>query len=106
MDNVGAPPTDLMAFQNSISTVRVSWTAPFGRYRVTADPGSVSVDTFSFSSRAITIQQPGVYNISVITLSQHYPGETVGPVEVTVRGKGNSLHQQLCQMVLFVLKEP
>ncbi len=78
-----------MAMQNDFATVRVSWTAPpGGRYRVIADPGDVSVNTSS-SPLAITIQQPGVYNISVMSFSQHYPGETVGPVEVTVRGEEN-----------------
>ncbi len=82
---VGAqPPTNVMAEQISLyGGVRVTWTAPPGRYLVTADPGGVSVDN-SFPSQIITIQQPGVYNISVMSFSQHYGG-TAGPVEVTVR---------------------
>ncbi len=85
---VGAPqpPTNLMAIQNGLNTVRFSWTAPpAGRYLVTADPGGVSVDN-AISPQTITIQQPGVYNISVLSFSQHY-GVTAGPVEFTVRGE-------------------
>ncbi len=76
-----------MAVQNGPRTIRVSWTAPpgGGRYRVTADPGGISVSTSS-SPLAIVILQLGVYNIRVMTLSQHIPG-TVGPVQVTVRSK-------------------
>ena len=76
-----------MAMQNGFETVRVSWIAPpgGGRYRVTADPGDTSVDT-SASPQTLFLQ-PGVYGIRVETLSQHLPGGTVGPVEVTVRGE-------------------
>ncbi len=78
-------PTNLMAIQNTLDTVLVSWTAPpSGRYRVTADPGGVSEDN-SESPQTITIQ-PGAYSITVMSLSQHYQ-ETAGPVEVTVRGE-------------------
>ncbi len=84
---VGAPqPTNLMAIQNGLNTVHVSWTAPSGgRYLVTADPGGVSEDTLLLSL-TITLQT-GVHNIMVTTISQHYPGGTAGPVEVTVRGE-------------------
>ncbi len=78
-----------MAVQNGIDgRVEVSWTAPSegGVYRVTADPGGISMDN-SFSPQAITNVQPGVYNFSVMTLSRHFPGGIVGPVEVTVRGE-------------------
>ncbi len=77
-----------MVMQNGFNIVQVSWTAlPGGRYRVIADPVGVSVDN-STSPQTITLLQPGVYNISVISFPQHY-GETatVGPVEVTVRGE-------------------
>ncbi len=87
MDNVGGPPTNLMAMQNGMDRVGVSWTAApgGGRYRVTVDPGGVSMDT-QLLSLTITLQ-PGVHNIMVTTISQHYPGGTAGPVEVTVIGE-------------------
>ncbi len=87
MDHVGAAPTNLMAMQNGMDSVLVSWTAApgGGTYRVTADPGGVSVD-IPLLSHTITLQ-PGVYNLMVMTISQHYPGGTAGPVEVTVRGE-------------------
>ena len=37
----------------------------------------------------VVIEQPGVYNISVVFRSQHLPGERSEPVEITVTGKGN-----------------
>ncbi len=82
-------PTNLMAVQTGFDRVNVSWTAPpVGTYHVTAHPGGFNVTT-SLLSQTITLQQPGVYSISVMSLSQHYPGGTTGPVEVTVRGGGN-----------------
>ncbi len=79
-------PTNLTAVQTGLNTVLVSWTAPpGGMYRVTADPGGVSVEN-SVSPQTITVQTHGVNNITVMTFSQHYPGGTLGPVEVTVRG--------------------
>ena len=79
-------PTNISAIQSDLDIVLVSWTPSGGeRYRLTADPGGVSIDT-SLSPQAITIQPPGIYNISVMLISQHYRG-TAGPVEVTVRGE-------------------
>ena len=88
IDMVGGSPTSLMAIQNGLDTVRVSWTAPpgGGRYRVTAVPGGMSVDSPASPLQALLLQ-PDVYGIRVETLSQHLPGGTVGPVEVTVRGE-------------------
>ena len=76
-----------MAIQDGLETVRVSWTAPpgGGRYRVTADPGGISIETL-VSPRILSLQ-PGVYDIQVETLSQHLPGGTVGPISVSVKGE-------------------
>ena len=91
---IGAdPPTNLMAEQNELGSVLVSWTAPSAPpamgYRVTLQPGNVSIDAPSFI--ATVNLQPGVYNITVVALSQHLPSEAVGPVEVLVRGKNSHI---------------
>ena len=80
-----------MIRQNGIGTVLVSWTPPSSPpigYRITTDSTdfSAGIDVaFSTTSHTITLQ-PGVHNIRMRTLSQHYPSEIVGPVEVTVKG--------------------
>ena len=63
--------------------------APSGGYRITVDSTDIStgIDTTS-SPHTITVPQPGVHSIHVVGLSQHLPSETVGPVEVTVKGQG------------------
>ena len=91
----GAPPTSLAAVQSGVGTVLVSWTAPpeppSGGYQiqavsaVSAQSASYSAPTGS-SSYNITVKQPGVYNVSLMGLSQHLPSERMGPVTVTVRG--------------------
>ena len=87
-----APPTNLSAQQTGLTAVLVSWTAPMaapsGGYRITVDSTDIStgIDTTS-SPHTITVPQPGVHSIRVVGLSQHLPSETVGPVEVTVRGQ-------------------
>ena len=91
----GASPTDLSAQQTGLTAVLVSWTAPMaapsGGYRITVDSTDIStgIDTTS-SPHTITVPQPGVHSIRVVGLSQHFPNETVGPVEVTVRGQGGT----------------
>ena len=88
----GASPTNLSAQQTGLTAVLVSWTAPMaapsGGYRITVDSTDTStgIDTTS-SPHTITVPQPGVHSIRVVGLSQHFPSETVGPVEVTVRGQ-------------------
>ena len=87
-----APPTNLFAQQTGLTAVLVSWTAPMaapsGGYRITVDSTDIStgIGTISFP-HTITVPQPGVHIIRVVGLSQHLPSETVGPVEVTVRGQ-------------------
>ena len=87
---IGAdPPTNIMATQNGFGSVRVSWTAPspppFVGYRVTADPGGVSVA--APSPPHTIVLQPGVYSIHVMSFPQDLSSEAVGPVEIIVRGE-------------------
>lgn len=86
----GDVPTDLAAEQAGLDTVLVSWSAPPAPpsqgYRITAEPGSVSI-TAIFSPHTIRLGQPGVYSIRVTSQSQHYPSEAVGPVQATLQGK-------------------
>ena len=81
-----------MAQQNGINSTLVSWTAPSPPpsmgYRITTDTtdSSTGIDVpSSATSRTISLQ-PGVHSIRMRSLSQHYPSEIVGPVQVTVKG--------------------
>ena len=90
----GAATTNLMAEQNGINSVLVTWTPPSPPpsmgYRITVDStdfsAGIGVTNSSATSRTISLQS-GVRNIRMRALSQHYPSEIVGPVEVTVKGK-------------------
>ena len=88
---VGAtPPTNLMAEQNGIQSVLVSWTVPSPPpamgYRVTVEPGEISLN-ISSTPLNLTSLELGIYTVRVMSLSRHFPSEAVGPVEVTVRGE-------------------
>ena len=62
--------------------------APSGGYRITIDSTDISTGINTTSSpHTITFPQPGMHSIRVVGLSQHFLSETVGPVEVTVRGQ-------------------
>ena len=90
----GAAPTNLIAQQNGINSVLVSWTAPTPPpsmgYRIRIDSTEFFANiniTSSATSHTILFLPAGVHNIHLKALSQHYPiGEVVGPVEVTVKG--------------------
>ncbi len=82
---LGGPPTNVRAEQNGFDTVLVSWTAPTsppsGGYRITATPGSITVNAL-VSPLNVTNLQPGTeYTIQVMPLSQHYSG---APVQTSV----------------------
>ena len=85
-------PTNLMVRQNGIGTILVSWTAPSPPpsmgYQITTDTidFSVGIDVASLATSGTISLQPGVHSIRMRSLSQHYPSEIVGPVEVTVKG--------------------
>ena len=91
---LGTAPANLMVRQNGIGTVLVYWTAPSPPpsmgYQITINSTNFSagIDVTNSSATSYTImQQPGVHIIRMRVLSQHYPSELVGPVEVTVKGK-------------------
>ena len=81
-----------MVRQNGISIVLVSWTAPSPPpsmgYRITVDSADFAggIDVASSATSHTISLQPGVHDIRMRALSQHYPSEIVGPVEVTVKG--------------------
>ncbi len=85
----GSAVTALMGEQTAASSVRVSWreppAPPSGGYRITTNSGSVNVIAPA-SPHTLTILQPGVYNIRVESISQHYPGGIVELEEFTLRG--------------------
>ena len=93
-------PTNLIVRQNGIGTILVSWTAssppPSMGYQIEINSIDFSADlavASSATSRTISLQ-PGVHSIHMRGLSQHYPSEIVGPVEVTVNGNSYFLHVQ------------
>ena len=81
-----------MVRQNGIGIVLVSWTAPSPPprvgYRITIDSTdfSAGIDVASSSTSHTISLTPGVHSIRMRALSQHYPSEIVGLVEVTVKG--------------------
>ena len=92
----GAAPTNLMAKQNGINSVLVSWTPPSPPpsmgYQIKVNSTDFSAANSSATSLTISLQ-PGVHSIHMRGLSQHYPSDDlVGPVEVTVKGK-SAMHR-------------
>ena len=96
--DAGAPaaPTNLAAIQDGINGL-ISWTTssppPSMGYRITVDSTNFSagIDVTNSSATSHTISlQPGVHNIRMRSLSQHYPSEIVGPVDITVKGNKKS----------------
>ena len=70
--------------------MRVSWTPPSAPptvgYRISVNPGRVTVFVSDSTSHTLEVAEPGVYDVIVTSLSSHLPGGTVGPVQVTVGG--------------------
>ena len=68
--------------------VEVTWTEPAAPpqagYRVTVN--STDVTMAAASPHILSPLALGEHSIQVQSLSQHYPGDTAGPVEVTVTG--------------------
>ena len=89
---LGTTPTNLNVNQNGIDAVLVSWTAPSPPpsmgYQITLDPTdfTAGIDVASSTTSRNIQLQPGVHYIRMRALSQHYPSEIVGPVEVIVKG--------------------
>ena len=94
-------PSNLMArqnglVQNGVGPVLVSWTLPSLRpvdgYQIsTGSPPdfSAGIDVGrDVSSRTINLVSGMMHSISMKARSRHYPGMVVGPVTVTVQGKG------------------
>ena len=103
---IGAAPTDVVAEQDGPDTVAVSWTAPPApptNYRLMISGARTAATTVSGTTRSIgTESQFGVYSIRVMSNSQHLPGQTSDPVQVTVRGK-HILLGVWCQYVVCEL---
>ena len=94
-------PSNLMARQNGVAqngvgSILVSWTLPSLRpvdgYQITT--GSPPDFTSGFdvgrdvSSHTMNLALGMMHSVSIKARSRHYPGLVVGPVPVTVRGKG------------------
>ena len=76
----GDAPTNLMAVQDGLGSVRVTWTDPIVLpglgYEITTIP-STSTTTSTGSPQSIVISTLGIYTIQLISRSQHFPIETV-----------------------------
>ena len=91
--SIGAVPTNLVAQQNGVNSVLVSWTAPSSppgmgyQIRIDSTNFSADINTTSTATSSTILLKPGVHNIRLKAPSQHYPtDEVVGPVTVTVKG--------------------
>ena len=94
-----SPPTGLMAVQDGLTSVLVSWTAPASDssvitdYRITytrtggSGPQNVTVTGYSTTSRRLTSLEIGsTYSITIVSLVGTSPSIVEGPVMVTVQG--------------------
>ena len=88
-------PSNLTARQNGVGSILVSWTLPSLRpvdgYRISIVlppdfSGGIDVGRDDLS-RQINLAL-GMHSVSMTARSRHYPGMVVGPVTVTVLGKG------------------
>lgn len=81
-----------MAIQSGIRTVTVSWTAPPSPpsrgYRITINSTDFSSGVDVTETITLLLLDPGTHSIRIRSLSEHFPSDVVGPVEVTVLGKG------------------
>ena len=95
----GAAPTDVTAVQDGLDTVLVSWTAPpappaNGYWILVSGARNVSTNVQSTTCTIKTESNLGVFIIQVASLSNHFPGPTSAPVEVTVTGR-----EQFCDFL-------
>ena len=90
-------PSNLSAQQAGVEMVLVSWTLPSLRpvdgYRIaTGSPPDFSAGIDVDVGRDVSSHQirltPGMHSVNIMARSRHYPGMVVGPVTVTVLGKG------------------
>ena len=89
----------MTAEQTGLTTVLISWTAPpappANGYKILVT-GARNVNTTEhMTTRTIqTESNLGVFIIRVMSCSQHLPGQTSDPAQVTVRGREHA--QQFC----------
>ena len=91
------PPTALMAVQDGLTSILVSWTAPASGgacvtgYRISYQTGdseeSVTVGDAATNSTLTVLQSGATYNISIVALSSTLPSTVVGPGMVNLKGE-------------------
>ena len=91
------PPTGLMAVQDSLTSILVSWTAPASGgasrtgYRIFNQTGGGSEQTviaIDATSLPLTgLQSGATFSISIEARSNQLPSARVGPVAVVVKGE-------------------
>ena len=73
--------------------MNISWTPPpappTDGYRISVNPGGLTVLVSSSTWHILEVTELDAYNVSVMSLSSHFPGGTAGPVQVAIRGKKN-----------------
>lgn len=95
----------MVAHQVGENRVEITWEAPLTRPRrgylltVTGSSGFTN-EIFTDTSPHRVFLTSGVYSIQLQALSEHYPSEVVGPVNVIVRGESVIL---LCTVHVITL---
>ena len=87
--NTGGAPSNLQVVQTGMNMVRLTWSPPPGPssrgYQIDYT-GNITIQTSS-TTLAINTLPFGEYSFQVTSLPRHFPGGTVGPETITVRGK-------------------
>ena len=88
---VASAPINLMAVQEGLTSIRVSWSPPTplgdtNGYRIyDSDSGSVNVSGGSTNNYLLTSLQNGdTYTISIVATSQHFFSENINTATVTL----------------------
>ena len=88
---VASAPTNLMAVQEGLTSIRVSWSPPTplgdtNGYRIYySDSGSVNINGGSTNNYLLTgLQNGDTYTISIVATSQHFFSENISTATVTL----------------------
>lgn len=96
-------PSNLMIQQIGDNSIEVSWTAPptppRRGYLITLGASNHTVEVYaSVSPHRLSIQ-PGVYETHLMALSEHYHSSVLGPINITVRGKLNTMRKRYQRLI-------
>ena len=94
---VADPLSNLMVNQFEEDRIEITWMAPFTPPRrgylltITRNSGLTEEIFVDMSPHRLAVT-PGVYSVQLQALSEHYPSEVVGPVNISVRGESTDTH--------------